>query len=264
MFLNTVNGGAFNFRVLAIASYENMVAYHVPPENTIGVETDPSSYDRVVVSPTQPDPLKDEYHSERLLWIKTDNAGPVDVQVTKYIPVHIIPTNVYLCTNGGLKLLRAAVYVNGKWVSISKMNLLNSYWGGKPLGYSGSGVDLKATIDDNGAVTVDCTEEKVGTDAKLGTFVSEFKRYDLTNYKKLTFKGLFAYENSNSSAIYGCLTPSDQGYTSYKDIMAASVTHTANNTADVVIDVSSLKGEYYIGVGVRSARVRIDECYLEM
>lgn len=256
MFLDTVNGEAFNFRVLAFGAYESMVQY-TPPENTIGVEV--SNYDGIVLSYAEPESLH-----ENLLWIKTDIVGPTAIPVTKYTPVHVMPTNVYIYNAGEWNLLRAAVFVNGEWVRISKINLLNSEWEGHPLGYSDVGVNLKATFDENGAVTVDCTKEKLGADAKKGTFVSEWRKYDLTHYRKLIFKGLFAYENDDSFAIYGCLTPSDQGYTSYKDIMVASVTHTANNISDVVLDVTSVKGEYYIGIGIRSCRVRIDDCYLEM
>jgi hypothetical protein len=107
----------------------------------------------------------------------------------------------------------------------------------------------------------DCTQAYLGADALLGHSKVFKNKIDLTHYKTITFEGLFEYENANSSVIYG-VWESLGG--SYQQNLLVSEKVTANNSEPVTLDVSELEGEYFVGFGMHSCKVRIDDIYLEM
>ena len=276
MFFDMSNGSGLAFRVKAYATEEEMLA-SAPGENTIGVEVD--SYDGYVICATAP-----ENPTEGMLWIQVDSASPVKFLATRKNSIYIHPIKAYIYhtpedeTDTGWNVVVAYLYANAAWSLFGRQffyrNLkLNGNFADTmqtvPTGYSSDKVSGCAMKTNEYGIVLDCTKDTFGDKAANGQHILFWDKktnrlsHDLTHFKTLTFTGLFDYENSNSSVIYGVWNKSGDGENYQKDI-AASAKITTNNTDPVVIDVSALEGEYYIGLGIRSARVRIDECYLEM
>lgn len=276
MFFARDKSNVLTLRILAYATEAEMLA-DTPLENTIGVETD--SFDGYVFNATAP-----ENPTVGLLWVQIDGDSPVKFTATRKKEIYLHPLKAYIYhtpkdeTDTGWNVVVSHLYVNGKWNVFGRQYLYrdgNEYleltadssisttngWGCVGVPFSGT-TGYSATVNRReDSLEVNITKEKVGTDSTIGTTLHCRKKIDLTNYKTLTFRGLFEYENANSNAYFSVWT--ELGETYQQNIVAGAV-HKENNTADVVLDVSALKGEHEIGVGIRSCRLRLDECYLEM
>lgn len=268
MFLTMANREVLNFRIKAYAAEAEMLA-DTPVENTIGVEV--HSFNDYIISATEP-----ENPSEGLLWLQIDGESPVKFSATKNDEICLHPIKAYIYNtpeeeaDTGWTSLVSNLFKDSKWHSFGKQYLYrdgNEYesitgrWGCASVPFSGS-VGYSATTNrGEDSLEVNITKDRVGTDSTIGTSLHCRNKIDLTNYKTLTFKGLFEYENANSNAYYCCWTDLSD---TYQKNIAVSAIYTENNTADVVLDVSALEGEHEIGIGIRSCRLRLDECYLEM
>ena len=277
-----LHGNGSNPLNINITAYSTGDALHAdaPKENTIGVVTD--NYKGYVFCGSEP-----VNPTEGLLWIQLDTKSPFKFPATNRNVIFIHPIKCWKYVNFAWEAVESYLYQEGKWNVFGRLYLYHNLqfnkhvvderWGmsGCMLGYSStSATPLKSGTNSYG-FEIDATKAFAGNDASLGSalvfkevdtnlsdgIVPSARKFDLTNYKTLVFKGLFEYENSNSSVIYGVWEKLE---TNYQQNLAASAIYTQNNTEDVTIDVSALEGEYYIGVGVRSCRVRIEECYLEM
>jgi len=277
MFFTEVNGNNLNFRIKTYPS-EMFLLADTPAENTIGLIIDSKSLTanprigkRYFFSTTEV-----ESRGYTTLWFQLDTTSPCSLQATRKNPIYVNPIKCFSNhkrndDGGAWSPVISYLYKDSKWnifgfrylyQASNDYNVITGGWGGKSVPFSGTtAVLVSADTTEQGSMELNFTKERLGTDASVGMVLACKNKIDLTHYKTLTFKGLFEYENSNSNAYYCCWT--EFGDTYQKNI-AASAIYKANNTEKVVIDVSALTGEHYIGVGVRSARVRIDECYLEM
>lgn len=221
--------------------------------------------DDYVFSATEP-----ENPAEGLLWLQIGDKGPANLPVLLDGTVYVYPIKAQIYNGESWVVNYAFIYVD-EWKPFSQIFLYQKgdlceetggRWASVNLGYSGESTAVCDPVNENNSLTVNFTKDKYGAAAASGMMLSTVEPIDLTNYKTLVFKGLFEYENTNSHALYGVWK--DFTGANYREAPVAKAEYTANNTEPVVIDVSTLEGVHYVCVGMRSCRVRIDECYLEM
>lgn len=127
-------------------------------------------------------------------------------------------------------------------------------------------VCFKPSITFGGSMVVTATQIYSG--ANYGEGVAISKLIDLSNYNKI----IFDYECTSSSAhnenpIIFFITPTKQPL--MKDIAIVKETLLNNNTSTrgkAEIDISSVKGEFYVGFSLRSmgnATIKISNMYME-
>lgn len=282
MFFTMATDEALNFKIKAYSTEAELLA-DTPVENTIGVEA--NGFDSYVISATEP-----ENPTAGMLWIEIDADSPVKFMAARKNPVflHPIKAYIYRTPEGEMDacwdVVVSYLYQYSEWNAFGRVylyrnktfnNVVTEGLSGYGLGYSDDKHCAFSGKTNNYGYEMDATKSFVGTEAKNGRLVlfqgidtdpsdgfgARWGQFDATYFKKLVFKGLFERENDDSSAIYGLWGKLE---TNYQSNLAASQKITENNTEPVVIDISTLEGEYYIGVGIRSTRTRIDECYLEM
>lgn len=275
MFLTMVSGGeALNFGVKTYATEKEMLA-STPPENTIGVEAE--SIEGYAISAGEP-----ENPTVGMLWVQIHGDSPVKFPVTKQNTVFLHPLKafIYRYVQGNADPVWDSVvsylYMNSKWNVFGRLYFIRNVELNESVcrndtvicGYSGATWCDYTRTKKSAGFEYNVTHDEYGSSAATGAgiFLANEKltpvKVDLTPYKNLTFTGMFEDDNDNSNVYYGCWKELPTG--GYKDGTAAVVKRTTYSTEPAVVDVSALEGEHYIGFGIRSARVRIDECYLEM
>ena len=274
MFFTMANGNALAFGIKAYASEAELLA-DTPAEYTIGVEAE--SIDSYVISATEP-----ENPTVNMLWIQIDGDSPVKFPATGKQNLFLHPVKSYIYhtpeddTDTGWDVVVSYLYMNSKWNVFGRQYLYRSgkfvedITGGFNTGYmpysSGDlgSIDVKEEADH---LLLDASQERWGSAATRGA-VFAFKNFiDLTNYKTITFEGYNDKENSNSNVYYGVWAQADGMIIAgggYKESAITYCEKTEYSTDPVVLNVKSLSGEYLVGVGMRSCKVRIDNCYLEM
>ena len=273
-FLHGNGGNQLDFKLVAYATEDELLAA-TPKENTIGVETD--SFNGYVIDATEP-----ENPTDRMLWVQVSDTSPRKFPATKDKTIYIKPVKCWQYVDGDWKVIVSYLYKDATWKAIGRLylyrnrdynrNIANEL---KTLAFSYSSQDnCKTTFASNErGLGIYVTTELYGEDAKKGACnifqKSEpgvpLHKYDLTDFKTLNFTGFCdPTESSSSSVIYGCWDV--MGAYGYSDSnrLKASAKFTKYNSEPVVIDVSALEGEYFIGVGVRCAHMVMEECYLEM
>ena len=126
---------------------------------------------------------------------------------------------------------------------------------------SGAGattIQPKVTIGDD-SITVDTT--KATGPNGVGMWCTD-KAIDLTPYKTLVFEGTFAssYTSYADNFVLGAWSKIPTYYT--LDRLAYQTVTKSSSTAPVQIDVSSIKGRAYIGIGMAYSKAVITKCYL--
>lgn len=276
MFFTMAHDEVTNFKIKAYATEAEMLA-DTPVENTIGVET--GGFDGYVLSGTAP-----ENPTAGLLWVRIDSASPVKFPATQKKDIILNPVKAYIYhdpedeLDTGWTVVVSHLYANSKWDVFGRQYLYRTgafneeLTGGKSTGYlpySGNEVGYVVAEEKADHLLLDGSKERFGNGATLGAMFAFKKMIDLTFYKTLTFEGVFDYENANSHVLYGCW-PADGDNewpalgNNYREGLAASLEKTKYSVEPVVLDVTALSGKHLIGVGLRSCKVRIDECYLEM
>lgn len=268
MFFAMQNSDALKLRVTSYDSAEALLEA-TPPENTIGVV---GSFEGYVISGTEP-----ENPTVKLLWVQVDSASPVKFQATKKNPLflHPIKSHIY---DGEWKVVESHLYLNAKWNVFGRQYLCHAgkyneaLTGGHSTGYvpySGSEVGYIAVTQAEDHRMLDASTEKWGSGATLGAMFTFKNMVDLTHYKTLVFTGWFDKENANSHALYGCWAADGENDwasvgSNYREKPVKKEERTAYSNEPVVIDVSDLTGKHLIGIGMRSCKIRLNDCYLEM
>ena len=126
---------------------------------------------------------------------------------------------------------------------------------------SGAGattIQPKVTIGED-SITVDTT--KATGPNGVGMWCTD-KAIDLTPYKTLVFEGTFAssYTSYADNFVLGAWSKIPTYYT--LDRLAYQTVTKSSSTDPVQIDVSSIKGRAYIGIGMAYSKAVITKCYL--
>lgn len=232
-----MTGGAnpLNFKVVGNPKPAN------PKENTIWIDTDiPIPF--YVMCPPVPVPMP--YVEEGCVLIETGNSLTAAFNALKKNAIVVCPTVAKQYVNGALVNKSAEVYQNGAWVDLwdghllngaNKFELVTGGWKSattcKMYTSQSGNATGKATFNSNGIV--------FGNDT---TIVNTANKIDMTNYSKLKFTisastGLFLF------AVMASVTGSmEANYSAIKNSNGVT-------TGTVTIDISSLKGSYYVVIG---------------
>lgn len=233
------SAGGLNFRVVG-----GLTQPSGPAENTIWVETDTdiSSYVFAASEPAEP--------VEGMVWIKTSAASGVSFNALKKNEIVVYPSACYQYVDGAWINKTARTYQDGEWKewTVYLYNAgdecadLTGGWVAKALAKASGGSAAAPTI-----TAGESTLTMTGTVSKGGV-VHTVNKIDLTGKSTLRFSGtLSPAATSGFWATVGVW--SDFGST-YQANLAAYLDATSETTGEQAIDVSSLSGEYYIGVAL--------------
>ena len=202
---------------------------------------------------------------ENTIWVKSANAGK------RYVFAESEPVNPivgliwFRATSAGI-ITRTYVYTDGAWVAIDTYMYLGGTWTQIATAWNGE-------LFENGNQYVDITG---GWPAKLGTLdetnpylkysagtqnivASSGKMIDLTKYTTLHIigrgRGDYNYEGGvharvPSFGVAKTIGSSSVTYTARADMTAGYIGNLATLTAEKVLDVTTLTGEYYIAMTI--------------
>ena len=239
------NGGAssLNFKVVGGTS-----APSNPKENTIWINTS-TTITSYVFSTTEPtEPL------EGMVWFLTGKSSTAEFNAIKKNRLQVYPSS-------------AKQYIGGAWVDKPTKIYRDDAWGdvkfatiylvenGKLkvtlINYSTSGATMTITEDSAGYVSIKGNKEG---------YHAWHVKVDLTGYKTMAVKT--AASSGATTANCLCVWPLTQQTPKY-DNASAKVRLQATGT--VTVDVSSLDGEYFVGVtSSTSNKVNIADWRLEI
>lgn len=229
-------GTGLNFKVVGGTSQPTN-----PRENTIWVNTS-TSITSYVFSVTQP------AGSAGMVWFKIGTYSSVPFNALKKNTLRVYPTS---CKQ----------YVSGSWVDKTAKTYLSSTWTdwwngelydtGNQFEYVTGGWIAKHVIRFTGADTNTKTELTIG-DTSLSisnssTIAHTKNKINLTSYKTLTFYGNIVKGEDNNDTAFGVWTEIANGMRSTDNRVAY---RNGAVSGSATIDISSLTGEYYVGMYV--------------
>ena len=258
--LHGFGGASMQAKVIACPNFASLTV--APKKHTIALLTEDYSgqYEFSSVAPNTASPGK--------AWIQLAASSAHGFSLTKKNPIWVYPVKCFIY-NSGWKEVESYSYLNGAWISFGMAYLYDTgdekdtFTGGWTIGnppYSGSEWYSGGLSRGETHLTVNLNPDLLGSTANIGETLRCKNLIDLTPYKTLTFEGGFTKFSSNSHAWFACWT--SLGST-YQQNIAAVKKVTATSHEDVVLDVSSLKGNHVVGVGVRACALQIDRCFLK-
>jgi hypothetical protein len=233
MIFNTTGGGtALNFKVLAYAT-EAALQAATPVENTIGIitETPITSW---IFSAEEPSPA-----AAGMVWITIGTSSPAEFNALKKNGIQVYPISATQYVGGAWVDKTAKSYQGGVWVNwirylLSNDNLHKEVTGGWELS---EGYTFEKQPDGTFylARSSSATYDPINTKNKI----------DVTNYTKAIMKQKSASRaNVVSIEIVGFETHAN---------------NTLTGQEDIVLDISEISGDVYIGLTVSQGH----NCYIE-
>lgn len=218
-----------------------------PKENTIWVNTD-AKITGWYFSATQPENL-----AEGMVWFSTGSSSHIPFNSLKKNGLMAYPITAKQYINGALVYKEAKIYQVGSWVSFWDGYLYksgNEYTevtgGWTTVGKGWSDYDGERSPG-SGTITRDSTSMTMTpTGAPSPVIFYAQKKIDLAEHNKLTYYGTLA--GNNPAVWHKLMVWSDIGTYVHSNV-AASNSLNGDGTATITFDISSLKGEYYIGFG---------------
>lgn len=237
-----------------------------PAENTIWINTDTetSGWIFIIDEPTEPE--------EGLVWIKTATSSAVDFNALKKNEIHVYPLCAKQYINGVWIDVEALCYQNGVWISLGEY--LFNY--GKQT-YQWIASSLPSTTADNnyhvtpgittnpdGSVTIALSDSgEPNNQRPFGSGIYRvYEAVDVTDFKTITIDA----EISGYSAYWGLTL-----YPTGADAWSNNREYGGDSVAclwlpagrfTTVLDVSSISGTYYIGVGAQCSEYYMSYCKL--
>lgn len=241
-------GGGLNFAVIG-----GLTQPTSPKENTIWVKTE-TNISSWVFSPTEP-----TNPEGGTVFFKTDKTSSVGFNALRKNEIAVLPTAAQQYIGGQWKNVEAHAYIGGTWVQFSwprvylynRGDSCNAITGGWR---SDNGSSWLATgtynINDNGNIYLKGN--------KSGLWVHTINAVDITAFK--TLNAVISYAKGTRLTL-SVFTPTTKwnmdGDVSRKEISASGT---------VALDISSLTGQHFIGLGAHSdsglAEMKVSEVWL--
>ena len=247
-------GGGLNFEVVGGTTQpEN------PSENMIWINTDTeiSGYTCSETEPTEP--------VEGMVWVCLNETVNTPINVCEENPVMLYISNCMQYESGAFVFKDAAIYQSEAWNVLwyGKLYSPGNEWENVTGGWkatakksdSDSGVSAKAptiTRNDDGTI-------KAALSSGGGIFHTT-NMIDLTDYKTLIFEGTFTRGGSVDYNLLAGVWKSFGSY--YNDSAAASTALSGTSATSRSVNISSLTGKYYVGIGLTNSTAVITNCYL--
>lgn len=206
------------------------------------------------------------YHEEGTLWIQTGMVSPAKFNALKKNGIHICPLSAKQYVSGAWVDKDAKSYQGGAWVDWWAGEL---YKNGDEFKYVTGGwipyqmsyvIDVTAVnprITKNGdSVTVDISQGG----ANGGSYITENK-IPFNGKKSLVFTGTASGDNTE----HCCVAIWSEVQRDFAQNRIATYNFGSSFSGNATIDVSSLDGEYYVGIhvyGMGNAQVTMQEMKL--
>lgn len=234
---NGNSGTNLNFKVLG-SSVRPVSAR----ENTIWIKTDTPirAWSFRPDAPTAP--------TDGMIWLVTGTSSPVGINALRKNKLMILPTSAKQYVGGDWENMEAHVYIGGTWVQFSfgrtylykngdSCNAITGGW------RSDNGSSWLATgtynINDNGNIYLKGN--------KSGLWVHTINAVDITAFK--TLNAVISYAKGTRLAL-SVFTPTTE-WNMDGDVSR----NTISASGTVALDISSLTGQHFIGLGVHSQSV---------
>lgn len=264
-----------NFEVIAYES--ELLLPAIARENTIAVITDVpiSSYSIAGAEPSDP--------KDGMVWLQSSASSLVELRVTKNNSIVIFVAGGKQYINGVWEPVTVKVFQNGAW-SVFEMilydagDLCSEITGGYQTVATGYGLGAGAVPNTvtYGASSVIIKSQYDTSNGAGGIWITK-KKIDVTPYKSLKMTGTLKAGSISGHAYAGvaglCLLTSASASIPWNTVVAASNSAYSENGAETTlnnptVDVSALKGEFYIGIGLYSykntyGQAIIGKLYLE-
>ena len=198
------------------------------------------------------------YHKEGTVWFNTSDSSPVSFNaLKKQNGIEVCPVSAQIYTSGAWSEKEAKTYKNGAWVEWIPSGAL--YYNGDEFESVTGGWALSTIYNNNYGNHGDSVVKNSGSmifeshfRAGVG-FACGFLRPN----NKIDLKGVNSLELTVTSVeiddatmpILLCVKNTDS---IHNQDMAASVALTAGGQQTVTLDVSSLTGSYYVGIGAHN------------
>lgn len=244
------SGGSnpLNFKVVSNPQPAN------PKGNTIWINTDTpiNGWEFVSLKPSE----MGEHGKVYIVSETSANNSAADFNTLKKNGIWINPISAWQNVNGVLEQKEAKIYKGGAWVELFKY-LLDG--GDKCTAITGGWVNAttcKLSTGHSGTTSGEATQNADGLAfGSDNTIVNTKNKIDMTGYNTLNLNILSnngAFIVSVRASMGGSL---NESYAAYKHI---------SGTGIISIDVSSVKGEYYIAIGQDGAyRGTVNKVWLE-
>lgn len=242
------SGGGLNFAVVG-----GLTQPASPKENTIWVKTE-TKIPSWVFSPTEP-----TNPEGGTVFFKTDLTSSVGFNALRKNEIAVLPTSAMQYIGSQWKNVEAYAYISGTWVQFSwsrvylynRGDSCNAITGGWR---SDNGSSWLATgtynINDNGNIYLKGN--------KSGLWVHTINAVDITAFKTLNAEISYAKGTRLALSVFTPTTKWNMdGDVSRKEISASGT---------VALDISSLTGQHFIGLGAHSdsglAEMKVSEVWL--
>ena len=231
-FKHGAGGVPLNFKVVSYETEEELVAAS-PKENTVGVVTADTitSWIFSATEPTEP--------VEGMVWFTTSTTSHAAFNALKKNTLQVYPISAKQYIGGAWVRKTAKIYQNGQWKeAFADLILLDKNGFLSPFSKTGGNGSISTVTTTANSFTVTVRHNSNG--AIKYTQGAFDKKYDLTNYNTLEFTVSEATFTSYSGSLGYIGASHDSTSTTYV------ATKTFNNTGTYTLDISTLKGEYYI------------------
>lgn len=234
-----VGGGGANLNFKVVGGTTQPTS---PKENTIWVNTS-TKISEWTFSATQP-----VNPTDGMVWFLTGKSSSVEFNALKKNRLNVYPISVKQYISGKWTNKTAKTYLNGKWTDWWNGELYDT---GNQFEYVTGGWIAKHVIRFTGADTNTKTELTIG-DTSLSisnssTIAHTKNKINLTSYKTLTFYGNIVKGEDDNDTAFGVWTEIANGMKSTDNRVAY---RNGAVSGSATIDISSLTGEYYVGMYV--------------
>ena len=212
-----------------------------PKENTIWVNTQ-TEISGWVFSATEP-----KSPVEGTVWISTGTSSTVEFNALKKNGIQVYPTSAKQYISGAWSSKTGKSYFSGNWVN---WELLLYYLGDKCTDVTGGWTSYakKSSSGDGAAASPTVTYSDNYVNIKVSAsngypscMFCTTNAIDLTNRSALVFDGFKTVDN-----VWLCVWSGIGTYTTSDLVASVQITETSRNTINM--DISTLTGEYYVGL----------------
>lgn len=225
-------GAALNFKVVPGLTQPGMAS-----ENTIWVKTE--GLTSWYFAATQPENMQ-----EGEVWFLTGTDSAVEFNALKKGTVQVYPLRAKQMVDGALVDLEAKSYQNGEWVDWFKYIVQG--------GIAVIGFNTHVRNADKIAISKDSSFIKLKCTAYADAVVSDTK-IDLTNVSKIVADIDVIKVGKGTSSVYGgtaLIITQKINQSSVSNTTSALVTTSSAGRQHLELDVTSVTGSYYVGIGL--------------
>lgn len=241
MIFNTSGGVSLNFKVAG-----GVTRPESPRENTIWINTD-VEIPSWIFSATEP-----EEPAEGMVWISTSSENSYGFNAMRKNGIMVYPLEAWQYSDGEWAVKDSMIYKDSVWRSLWSGNLYN--WGDECTLAGGTWMSQAVPRTSGGASEVRSISKGSASmsisagSSNTGTIIRKSRKINLSGQKKLVFNGELYNPSSAGSEFWASVCVwSNIGSTYQQNVAAVAHQGSGKNTSTITVDVSGLRGEFYVG-----------------